>query len=275
MEGCFMGGAFTHHLSGIFGGRETHVDFNDGSEGLREDNVDFNDSAEGLGDEHAAEHRYCMRYIHQNMSLTWRGGMYKELLWKAAIATTIVEFNKILFHRAHCDLLINNICEVFNRQLLDARDSPVVSALEYVREYLMKRIVVVQKVIEKSDGPLTPSVTKVFKKIKEASAKYIVDWNGDDLIQVKGPYGDQCVVNLQQRVCSCRKWEVSGLQRFNTLSGMKFWELKQWPTTLIPPKIQPQIRRPPKKRKKSGIKIEDIVRGGKLSKKVKLCDMFQ
>ncbi|GJY65346.1 mutator type transposase [Tanacetum coccineum] len=55
---------------------------------------------------------------------------------------------------------------------------PVVSALEYVREYLMKRIVVVQKVIEKFDGPLNPSVTKVFKKIKEASAKYIVDWNG-------------------------------------------------------------------------------------------------
>ncbi|GKC54965.1 hypothetical protein Tco_1077710 [Tanacetum coccineum] len=115
----------------------------------------------------AAEHRYCVRHIYQNMSLTWRGGIYKELLWKAATATTIVEFNKVMdtlkaqnlkayewlkkipaehwsrsyfTGRAHCDLLINNICEVFNRQLLDARDSPVVSALEYVREYLMKRI---------------------------------------------------------------------------------------------------------------------------------------
>ncbi|GKB44455.1 mutator type transposase [Tanacetum coccineum] len=103
-----------------------------------------------------AEHSNCVRYIHQNMSLTWREGMYKELLWKATIATTIVEFNK-------------------------------------------------------SDGPLTPSVPKVFKKIKVSFAKYIVDWNGDELIQVKGPYGYQCVVNLQQRVCSCRKWEVSGL----------------------------------------------------------------
>nr|GFC52195.1 transposase, mutator type [Tanacetum cinerariifolium]GFC52295.1 transposase, mutator type [Tanacetum cinerariifolium] len=44
--------------------------------------------------------------------------------------------------RANCDLLINNICEVFNRQLLEARDNPVITALEYVREYLMKRIVV-------------------------------------------------------------------------------------------------------------------------------------
>ena len=113
--------------------------------------------------------------------------------------------------RAHCDLLINNICEVFNRQLLDARDSPIVSALEYVREYLMKRIVLVQKVIAKSDGPLTPSVTKLFNKIKDAASKYIVEWNGANLFEVKGPWGDQCVVNLEQRVCSCRKWEISGL----------------------------------------------------------------
>ena len=65
--------------------------------------------------------------------------------------------------RAHCDLVINNICEVFNRQLLDARDSPIISALEYTREYLMKRIVIVQNVIEKNEGPLTPAVTKLFK----------------------------------------------------------------------------------------------------------------
>ncbi|GJY24843.1 mutator type transposase [Tanacetum coccineum] len=70
--------------------------------------------------------------------------------------------------RANCDLLINNICEVFNRQLLEARNSPIISALEYTKEYLMKKI-------------------------------------------VKGPLGDQCVVNLTERNCSCRKWEVSGI----------------------------------------------------------------
>ena len=28
------------------------------------------------------------------MRLTWRGGEYKEMLWKCATATTVVEFNK-------------------------------------------------------------------------------------------------------------------------------------------------------------------------------------
>nr|GEV57822.1 hypothetical protein [Tanacetum cinerariifolium] len=115
---------------------------------------------------------------------------YKEMLWNCSIATTITQFNR---GRAHYDLLINNICEVFNRKLLDDRNSPIITCRKYVKEYLMKRIVIVQSVsvIEKSVGPLTPSVTKVFNKIKEKVTQYNVGWHGGDLYQVKGPYDDQ------------------------------------------------------------------------------------
>ena len=72
--------------------------------------------------------------------------------------------------RAHCDVLLNNICEVFNRQLVDGRDKPIITCLEYIRVYLMKRIVNVQKVISKSDGILTPNANKIFQAIvKDAS----------------------------------------------------------------------------------------------------------
>ena len=71
------------------------------------------------------------------------------------------------------------MCEVFNRQLVDARDKPIITALEYIREYLMKRIVKVQKLIENADGLLTPTATKMMNSIKEEAAKYIVIWNGD------------------------------------------------------------------------------------------------
>ncbi|GKE63055.1 hypothetical protein Tco_1513422, partial [Tanacetum coccineum] len=128
----------------------------------------------------AAEHRYCVRHIHRNINMTWKGSEYKEMLWNCATACTIVDFNRHMdtmkgfnkkayewlkkiapeywsrshfLGRANCGLLINNICEVFNRQLLDARDSPTISCLEYVKEYLTKRIVIVQNVIEKCDGP--------------------------------------------------------------------------------------------------------------------------
>lgn len=77
--------------------------------------------------------------------------------------------------RAHCDVLLNNLCEVFNRQLLDGRDAPILTALEFVREYLMKRIVNVQKVIAKSQGPLTPAATKLFDAIKHDATFYTVN----------------------------------------------------------------------------------------------------
>ncbi|GKE76405.1 mutator type transposase [Tanacetum coccineum] len=106
------------------------------------------------------------------------------------------------------NILLNNLCEVLNRQLLDGRDKPIITCLEYIREYLMKRIVNVQKVQDKCDGPLTPSTAKIFKLIVRAAAKLK---NGSDLYQVTCPWSDQFVVNLSERVCSCRKWELSGI----------------------------------------------------------------
>lgn len=39
----------------------------------------------------------------------------------------------------------------------------------------MKRIVIVQKAIEKCDGPLTPAATIVFETIKKEAAQYKVN----------------------------------------------------------------------------------------------------
>ncbi|GJR14020.1 ribonuclease H-like domain-containing protein [Tanacetum coccineum] len=36
-----------------------------------------------------------------------------------------------------------------------------------------------------------------------------VEWNGGDLYQVNCHWGDQYVVNMSERVCSCRKWKFS------------------------------------------------------------------
>ncbi|GJS41559.1 hypothetical protein Tco_0566602 [Tanacetum coccineum] len=70
--------------------------------------------------------------------------------------------------RAKCDLLLNNICEVFNRQLVDGRDQPIITFLEYI-EYLKKSIVVAHKVIEKTVGPPTPTVSVIFDALKRAA----------------------------------------------------------------------------------------------------------
>nr|GEU88694.1 hypothetical protein [Tanacetum cinerariifolium] len=147
----------------------------------------------------SAEHRFCFKHIYDNMKLVWRGELYKDFLWKCTTTRTIQSFNKYMeglkgtfkdaylwlkkippCHwsrsyfpgRAHCDVLLNNMCEVLNRQLVDGRDKPIISYLEFIREYLMKTIVNVQKVIDKSNGPLTQNVTRLFKVFKDEASKY-------------------------------------------------------------------------------------------------------
>nr|GEY00960.1 hypothetical protein [Tanacetum cinerariifolium] len=101
----------------------------------------------------SAEHRFCLKHNYDNMKLSWRG-------------------------RAHCDVLLNNTCEVFNRQLVDGRDKRIITCLEFIREYMMKRIVNVQKVISKSDCPLTLNATKAFNIIvKEAGQMKVIEHN--------------------------------------------------------------------------------------------------
>nr|GEV64683.1 hypothetical protein [Tanacetum cinerariifolium] len=198
-------------------------------------------------------------------------------------------FHLLIIGRAHYDLLINNVCKVFNRQLLDTRDSLIITALEFVREYLMKRIVIVQKVIQKCDGPQTPTIAKLFDKIKAGSLGCTVEWNGSELYQVKGSHPEQYVVNLTQKTCSCRKWEISGIPCKHAIAAIhdmtdnsfdvgipedwvhESYKLQTWMND-----YSYKIGRPPKKRKKSKGEIA-MVKGNKLTRQCKIvtCSLCQ
>ncbi|GJX12766.1 mutator type transposase, partial [Tanacetum coccineum] len=250
----------------------------------------------------AAEHRYCLKHIYDNMKLQWRGKLFKELLWRCATATTVSYFNRVMEEvkqankdvydwlkdippqhwarshfsaRPHCDVLLNNMCEVLNRQLLDGWDKPIITCLEFIREYLMKRIVIVQQVISNSTGPLTPKATKIFEFIKKQAAQYIISWNGGILYQATGQYGDQCVLNVEERSCSCRKWDLTGMPCKHAVAAI--WNMAKnglepgipetWPYYSYTSDYHTPIGRPPKKRKKSVAELYDgMVKDGKLSR---------
>jgi len=201
--------------------------------------------------------------------------------------------------RAKSDVLLNNMCEVFNSKILDGRDKPIITALEYIRDYLMRRIVNVLEVIDKTEGPLTLTAKTQFDKIMKDATNYIVTWNGGDKYQVAGPF-DQVVVDINQKTCTCRRWEITGMpcrhgvaaiwkaqvgtpesfvdpvHKLETwkkvynfkvfpLPGKSEWPKSQIPTTITPPIHHKQVGRPKKKRKKS--EVEGIDKGGRLSKK--------
>ncbi|XP_021985304.1 uncharacterized protein LOC110881320 [Helianthus annuus] len=281
-----------------------------------------------------AEHRYCLRHIDENMKVSFKGDLYKDMLWKCAAATTIPEFTLAMdelkafnkkahlwlskipplhWTRAHfsrrvvSDILLNNMCEVYNGKIVEGRDKPIISALEYIREYLMRRIVTVLNVIENSEGLLTPKATEMFDKIKQDATHYHVQWNGGDHYQVSGKPNSACVVNLAARTCSCRGWEITGMPcrhvvaalwekaatggrvgaleswvhpvytmdrwkwvysfKVNPINGRTLWVKIQLPTTIVPPKHHTQVGRPKKLRKRSAIELEELTQSGRLSKK--------
>lgn len=113
--------------------------------------------------------------------------------------------------RAISDVLINNMCEVLNGKLEKGRDKPIITCLEFIREYLMKRICNVVKEQRKCQGPLIPTATKLLKKNEQQAAEYIARWNGGGKYQVAGPWNDQHVVDINQMTCTCRKWELTGI----------------------------------------------------------------
>nr|GEW55074.1 transposase, mutator type [Tanacetum cinerariifolium] len=82
-------------------------------------------------------------------------GISRDMLWNAARAITVVEFNKKMGQ-----------FKSYNS-----------AAYDWLK-YLMKRIVVIHKVVAKTIGPFTLSVTTLFDVIKKAATVYIVDWNG-------------------------------------------------------------------------------------------------
>ncbi|KAL7598870.1 hypothetical protein Lser_V15G23623 [Lactuca serriola] len=184
------------------------------------------------------EHRYCIRHIHDNVRKKWGQTEYRDHLWRCASATTIPELENLMkdfskydkeacqwlkqippvhWARSHFsgrvvfDVLISNMCEVFNGKIEKGREKPIISCLEFIREYLMKRICNVMKEMKKDKGPLTPIATDILGARKKGVSQYIARWNGENKYQVIDASQDQHVVDVRNQTCTCRKWELIGI----------------------------------------------------------------
>ena len=153
----------------------------------------------------------------------------------------------------------------------------------------MKRIVVVQQIIEKSVGQLTPSVQAMFDAIKKEATDCVVEWIEASLYKVSVPNEDHCVVNMDRKECGFRKWELTGIPckhvvaainymnedgravgipeewvhaayrletwarmysfKINGCSSRKYWTRIDSTTVIIPPNHRPHVDRPTKKMK--------------------------
>nr|KAJ0217663.1 hypothetical protein LSAT_V11C300103380 [Lactuca sativa] len=217
----------------------------------------------------SAEHRFCLKHIHENMKLQWRGKEHKDHLWECATATTVRHFDRFMedfnkFNSKACDWLKK------------------IPHKHWARAHIS----------DKSQGPLTPTATKLLNGVKKDASQYTCIFNGSEKTQVTGTMGEQFMVNWRDRNCSCRHWEITGIPcshlvsaiwdkvehgaknvppleewvhpcyRLSTwnemykykvqpINGRSIWPKSDCPTTLTPPKHTKQVGRPKKKRKRA------------------------
>ncbi|XP_057247526.1 uncharacterized protein LOC104891244 [Beta vulgaris subsp. vulgaris] len=184
-----------------------------------------------------AEVRFCVRHIWANFKLQFSGTAFKESFWRAARTssrfTFIAEMAAIKFlsqdaynylaaippkywarhaflTRSKSNLLLNNLCETFNSVIKEARDKPIITCLEWIRRYVMKRNTEKWDGVQTYTGRFMPFVDKVFSWVKEEAKQCVMvpsrvgEWEVDY-------QHDRFVVNLRDRSCSCNKWDMTGI----------------------------------------------------------------
>ncbi|KAL0423428.1 UNVERIFIED_CONTAM: hypothetical protein Sradi_0877600 [Sesamum radiatum] len=188
-----------------------------------------------------ATNRFCVRHLHNNMKTAgFKGLAFKKTLWNAARATTLHEFNFRMEEMGHldpkavdwlsdkppehwsrslfncfpkCDMLLNNIFETFNSCILEAREKPILTMLEWIREFIMTRLSDNRHRARKkwSGKTICPRIRKIVEKNIDKAADCIPiksdDWNYD----ISSYDSSRYVVNLQQHTCTCRKWDLTGI----------------------------------------------------------------
>ncbi|KAG8364885.1 hypothetical protein BUALT_Bualt18G0045100 [Buddleja alternifolia] len=187
-------------------------------------------------------HRFCVRHLNGNfVKAGFRGQAFKNALWRAANATTENEFSNRMeemkalnteafewfndkppqeWCKAHfntnlkCDMLLNNVCETFNGNILCARELPILSMLEWIMEYLMKRLQENRdRAKHKWKGEICPRIKKIISKRVEKMGS-CMPIKSDDmhyLVRCMDDEAQQYSVDLENKTRGCRKWDLSGI----------------------------------------------------------------
>lgn len=191
-----------------------------------------------------AENRNCARHIYANWRKKFKDREWQRKFWRCAKAPCISLFNlaraklaqstregaQALMntdpHRwsrawfrlgSNCDSVDNNMCESFNKWIVEARFLPIISMLEAIRCKVMVRIQLNRTKAEKWQGIICPNILKKLNAYINESGYCHAIFNGKDSFEVKH-HDHRFTVNLQNKTCSCRYWQLSGLPCCHAIS---------------------------------------------------------
>ncbi|XP_074306285.1 uncharacterized protein LOC141641525 [Silene latifolia] len=102
------------------------------------------------------------------------------------------------------------MCESFNAVLKEVRDKPVLTMMEWMRRYVMKRHYEKREGVKKYEGLVMPYVEEFLNWAKK-EADYCDVWASSDKSFEVEYMSKQYVVDLEAQTCSCCHWQLCGL----------------------------------------------------------------
>ncbi|CAI9295760.1 unnamed protein product [Lactuca saligna] len=194
------------------------------------------------------EHRQCAKHISQNLRKRYIGAQYESIFWKACKATTEVDFKvamkelEVLDPSAHqylmdkdpktwsrayfqpgrcCDAVENGMSESFNDVIVDARKKPIITMLEELSMYMMERVFKKKCKGIGWGNQICPTIREIMNDIKKGLRHYQVLPSGLNQFEVRGTT-DAYEVDLEERTCSCRLWQLNGIGCVHSVAATSF-----------------------------------------------------
>lgn len=194
------------------------------------------------------EHRQCAKHISQNLRKRYSGAQYESIFWKACKATTEVDFKvamkelEVVDPSAHqylmdkdpktwsrayfqpgrcCDAVENGMSESFNVVIVDARKKPIITMLEELRMYMMERVFKKKCKGLGWGNQICPTIREIVNDIKKGLRHYQVLPSGLNQFEVRGTT-DAYEVDLEERTCSCRLWQLNGIGYVHYVASISF-----------------------------------------------------
>ena len=89
------------------------------------------------------------------------------------------------------------MCETFNGVILEARCKPIISMLEEIRVYVMKRLVAKREYVKKWKTDFALRILEKLEKVRRLSGMWEVQWNGNGRHEV---YRDNVAHNRESYI---------------------------------------------------------------------------
>ncbi|KAL8157247.1 hypothetical protein AgCh_002087 [Apium graveolens] len=152
-----------------------------------------------------SEHRFCIMHLSKNLA----NECIRKLMWAAARSTTPYFFNKNMDH--------------LKKAINKYEEMGLISMFKGIHNSCMYRIQKRFRKMGKKTGTWCPNAMKTLKKsiLKASNASPI--WNGGTKYLVTmSANGHEIVVDLEEKTCACRKWQLSGIPCFHACACIFF-----------------------------------------------------